>query len=244
MAISERKRREYLTRTLSGLILAAVVIPAYFVQGGTYLYWVLRFGFVMSYIELCAMIYTGNSPAGMKPLVVVAGITLTWAIFFALLICYLKLDELPVELIGGCIFTCVMTDVVAYFAGHKFGGQLFTKHSHPFPKISPNKTTEGFLFGLLGGVIFAFLWFLFVRGSDKPVPFWRLLVAVPTGMVGDLLESALKRFYGAKDANDALINKPVLGLLEKPLGGRNGHGGYFDRLDSLVLALLVQSLIS
>jgi len=66
---------------------------------------------------------------------------------------------------------------------------------------------------------------------------------VPLAIFGDLIESRFKRLYNVKDANDFIIDTPVLGWLEKPLGGRDGHGGYLDRLDSLAIVLLAQLLL-
>src|SRR5215831_18731910 len=87
------------------------------------------------------------------------------------------------------------------------------------PRISPKKTIEGLVGGLLGATIFAYIahwWFLSeFSGIDCLVIAVLLTLA---GLWGDLAESAIKRSVGAKDSG---------GLLP-------GHGGMLDRLDSLL----------
>lgn len=123
----------------------------------------------------------------------------------------------PVEL-GGyrlllLIFVVMMSDVFAYFAGHLAGRHRLA------PLISPGKTVEGALGGLLGGALGAWL----IReaalpGVSLPVTLALGVAVAAMGIVGDLLESLLKRWAGAKDSG-ALFP---------------GHGGMLDRLDSLL----------
>lgn len=108
-------------------------------------------------------------------------------------------------------------DVFAYFGGKNFGSRLLA------PKISPKKTWEGFLFGILGaavGLLIAIylLPFEFPASLAATMP---LAVFVSTfGPLGDLAESKLKRAAGVKDSSNILP----------------GHGGFFDRFDALILA--------
>ena len=130
----------------------------------------------------------------------------------------------------GFTFTLVFTlDTAAYFGGTRLGGKRLA------PSISPHKTYTGALSGLLAVVVAAVLIKLLptVAGfSQPPLPWWNigarfdwpqlllLSVAVSVvGQVGDLLESALKRWGGVKDAGTILP----------------GHGGFLDRFDSLLL---------
>ena len=108
-------------------------------------------------------------------------------------------------------------DVFAYF-----GGKYLGKHKLA-PDISPNKTWEGFFFGILGA-LFGLIIAYFSVPVDLPVS---LLVLAPAtllisifGPVGDLTASRIKRAANAKDASDILP----------------GHGGFFDRFDALILA--------
>jgi len=105
----------------------------------------------------------------------------------------------------------MLSDTAAYFTGRRFGKQPLA------PTLSPHKTVEGVLGGLVGGMVGALgaRWFL-------PLPFLDALVlgvlVSLLGVLGDLFESLLKRWAGAKDSGTLFP----------------GHGGMLDRLDSLL----------
>jgi phosphatidate cytidylyltransferase len=104
-------------------------------------------------------------------------------------------------------------DAGAYYIGRAFG-----KHKLA-PSISPGKTWEGAIGGVVAALAMATLahfWFF----REFPLKYTLPLAAVMTivGIFGDLAESALKRGAGAKDAANILP----------------GHGGMLDRLDSLL----------
>ena len=100
-------------------------------------------------------------------------------------------------------------------------GKLFGKHKL-IPSISPGKTVEGsiggLLSGMLGGIVVKLLWLDGVLGWMHFIILAIILGVV--GQIGDLSESLLKRNAGVKDAGNLIP----------------GHGGFFDRCDSLVLA--------
>jgi phosphatidate cytidylyltransferase len=105
------------------------------------------------------------------------------------------------------------SDTGAYFAGRAFG-----KHKLA-PKISPGKTREGAVGGMLASLLMAALahyWFFPELSLRAALPLAAVLNVL--GVVGDLTESALKRGANAKDAANILP----------------GHGGFLDRLDSLL----------
>jgi phosphatidate cytidylyltransferase len=106
-----------------------------------------------------------------------------------------------------------LSDTAAYFAGRAFG-----KHKL-YEKLSPKKTVEGSLGGLLGAVGGAFF-AIYVMRLPIPVPHAIALgvVAGGLGQAGDLLESLLKRSAGVKDSGNILP----------------GHGGLLDRVDALM----------
>jgi len=113
------------------------------------------------------------------------------------------------------ILVVVAADVGAYFGGSYFKGPKLS------PKLSPNKTWSGFFSGLsfgaaIGGVVGLVIGFGFVKGLVLAIPI------VILSVLGDLLESGLKRSLNVKDSGDLLP----------------GHGGLLDRLDSLMLAVL------
>lgn len=110
--------------------------------------------------------------------------------------------------------TAFLSDTMAYFAGRAFG-----KHKL-YPEVSPNKTKEGALGGLLGGALamtgFGSLWLL----PEIPIAHAVALglVGSALGQIGDLVESMLKRTYGVKDSGAVIP----------------GHGGLLDRTDALL----------
>ncbi len=112
-------------------------------------------------------------------------------------------------------FVVVACDTFAYYIGMKFG-------KHPiFPKVSPKKTIEGSLGGLLGSVLLGF-----ITGSIllPSVSFTRLIIISlllgSVSQLGDFFESAIKRLYEKKDSGNLLP----------------GHGGVWDRIDGLLWA--------
>lgn len=127
---------------------------------------------------------------------------------------HLYLVYFPIIIIG-CMW---INDTMAYIVGSLIG-------KTPLSKISPKKTWEGTVGGiLLSALIMGYIgyvfddWFVFGRR----LPFWLILafIAVIAGTFGDLLESKLKRMAGVKDSGQIMP----------------GHGGFLDRFDSLVFA--------
>jgi len=113
-------------------------------------------------------------------------------------------------------------DTGAYFSGRKLGGKLF-KGRKLAPKISPNKTIEGLLGGMLLATVVGVLFSLFAGTGAAQLPAVALvsLLAALFSVVGDLFESLLKRHAGVKDSGDMIP----------------GHGGILDRLDGVLAAL-------
>jgi len=112
------------------------------------------------------------------------------------------------------------SDTAAYFTGRALG-----KHKLA-PSISPGKTWEGTIAGILGAIIISLL-FTIPSPLSLPLGYGQaillgLLVSV-FGQLGDLVESLLKRNMGVKDSGRLLP----------------GHGGALDRIDSVVFASVV-----
>lgn len=128
----------------------------------------------------------------------------------------------PWLLMFGCVLVWV-ADSMAYFAGHFFGRTKLA------PAISPGKTVEGVLGGLVGVALLAWLGNTFVWRYGGMQLFWWLALAVVAALysvLGDLLESKFKRAAGVKDS----------GVLFP------GHGGVLDRIDATTAALPVFAL--
>ncbi|HEX2078741.1 MAG TPA: phosphatidate cytidylyltransferase [Longimicrobium sp.] len=114
------------------------------------------------------------------------------------------------------------SDTFAYFGGRAFGRRKL------IPRVSPGKTVEGALSGLVGSVAIGAGYALFLARFDGYVPgvlegaVLGLVVSV-TGQLGDLVESLWKRDVDVKDSGTLLP----------------GHGGALDRFDSLLFTLPV-----
>ena len=122
--------------------------------------------------------------------------------------------EFAKMLITGIFLIIWMNDSFAYLIGKQFGKNKL------YPSVSPKKTVEG----AIGGLVFGLLAAVLIAQIDPLLSLyqWLLLatVVVITGNLGDLLESKFKRVAGVKDSGAILP----------------GHGGMLDRLDSLIFA--------
>lgn len=110
-------------------------------------------------------------------------------------------------------------DIGGYFAGRKFGKRKLA------PAVSPGKTWEGFTGGLIANLLLGSL-IAYLTGSNICL---LLAIIVPTSLfsvLGDLLESMVKRHAGVKDSGVILP----------------GHGGILDRVDSITAAAPVFAL--
>ncbi len=130
-----------------------------------------------------------------------------------------KLHSFNPEWVLYLILLTVIADTGAYFSGKKFGKRKLA------PELSPGKTVEGALGGLLGVFAWSIVgaWYFQVPGN-----YWIyfILLSVLTAVfsiAGDLFVSMMKRESGFKDSGHILP----------------GHGGILDRVDSLLSALPV-----
>ena len=131
-------------------------------------------------------------------------------------------------------------DIFAYLSGKVVGGRLIKKH-RPFPHISKNKTWEGTILGLAFSIIFVLILINTLGDFDADRIY---LFCGPLALVGDLLESHLKRRFKIKDSNEIVIKNPIFAKLEMLVGGSEGHGGYLDRIDSTAFATTILLLFS
>lgn len=113
------------------------------------------------------------------------------------------------------------TDVFGYFAGRAIGGPKL------MPSISPKKTWSGAIAGVAGAVIIAVLVAQWL-GQFSRLAIGLIAMALSVvAQLGDLLESWIKRHFGAKDASQLIP----------------GHGGVMDRLDGFWAAALAALLV-
>jgi len=135
-------------------------------------------------------------------------------------IVFADIEEAGRNLVFLALFTTIGSDTVAFFIGKAWG-----RH-HLAPRISPGKTWEGAIGGIFGAILVSLL-FTLSTPLYLPFNYWQaillgLLVSI-FGQLGDLVESLLKRNMGVKDSGRLIP----------------GHGGFLDRIDSIVFAGIV-----
>ncbi len=118
------------------------------------------------------------------------------------------------------LFTTFASDTAAFFTGRALGKHKLAPH------ISPGKTWEGAIGGILGAIIVSLFFILptplILHLSCGQAVLLGLLVSI-FGQLGDLVESLFKRNMGVKDSGTLLP----------------GHGGFLDRIDSVIFAGIV-----
>ena len=129
--------------------------------------------------------------------------------------------------IGGYIIISLIVsiwfcDTAAYFLGLKFGRHKI------FPRVSPKKSWEGAIFGFFASIIAMILAKIIILDSFS----WSLIITLGVavgiaGQLGDFVESLFKRDANVKDSSNLIP----------------GHGGIFDRFDSLIFSAPVVYLI-
>ncbi len=147
--------------------------------------------------------------------------------FFAVSMAWWSLSYLHIEAGAGIVFHVFalvwLADIGAYFAGRRYGRHKLA------PRLSPGKTLEGLIGGLVGVSAYAWIsgvWILEFRGFAL-VSWWMLAIVVAlSSVLGDLVESRLKRRAGVKDSGTLLP----------------GHGGVLDRVDGILAAAPIYGL--
>ena len=152
----------------------------------------------------------------------VAGWLVAWPTWFALVV----LRETSPWLLLAIAALVWVADIAAYFAGKRFG-----KHKLA-PAISPGKTWEGVVGGMVGVVVYGVVLAFVAHRWDTPItPYFTpaagiyaiaaMILLTALSIVGDLFESWMKRGVGLKDSSQLLP----------------GHGGMLDRIDALTSTL-------
>lgn len=131
------------------------------------------------------------------------------------------MSQIAIVIVATSVFMC---DSAAYFVGSAWGKLRLSV------SISPNKTIEGSIAGLMAPVLIISVCWIFIRDPKYPVfigPIMGLLIGV-MAQVGDLLVSLIKRYFKVKDAGNMI----------------HGHGGVLDRFDSLFFTAPVLYLLA
>jgi phosphatidate cytidylyltransferase len=172
-----------------------------------------------------------------RPLRLAGGVLALWMAWLAVA----QARMIGINFLLSVLVLVWVADIAAYFAGKAFGLK-FTRGKLA-PAISPGKSWEGVWGGMIGVLALGVAWALADRALQAQVPSlysrlaahnWGLMLLAcvfltAMSVVGDLVESLVKRSAGAKDSS---------GLLP-------GHGGVLDRVDALLPALpLAMMLVS
>ncbi len=121
------------------------------------------------------------------------------------------------------IFVIISFDTTSYLIGSLFG------KNYLFKTISPNKTFEGYLGGLILTNIFYLLYIFFYKGYNNLLNIIFLInLIIIFSIFGDLIQSFFKRKNNIKDSSNFLP----------------GHGGFFDRFDSFISSIIFLTLYS
>tara|TARA_B110000467_G_C18332668_1_gene494636 strand:- start:2389 stop:3297 length:909 start_codon:yes stop_codon:yes gene_type:complete len=120
------------------------------------------------------------------------------------------------------IISISLSDTLAYEVGRRFGKKKLIEH------ISPNKTVEGLIAGLVSGTLVMFLNLIFNTETTSLRALVISLIFIGFGVLGDLFVSKIKRTLSVKDSSSLLP----------------GHGGLLDRVDSYLLSFPVLLLFS
>jgi len=118
------------------------------------------------------------------------------------------------KIILGIFILAWSNDTFAYLIGKQFGRKKLMS------KISPKKTVEGFLGGMGGALIASFFVFKFTHLYNLPIWLFLAILVSVFGTSGDLIQSKFKRLAGVKDSGKIMP----------------GHGGVYDRMDSIIYA--------
>ena len=191
-----------------------------------------------SWVLLGALLLRGGVagwPGIPKAVRLVVGVLALWAAWLAVA----QARVIGVNFLLSVLVLVWAADIFAYFAGRTFG--LKCSKGKLAPAISPGKSWEGVWGGMAGVLILAVAWTLADARLQASVPslytqlarqgWWLLAVGAVflAGMsvVGDLVESLVKRSAGAKDSSKLLP----------------GHGGVLDRVDALLPTLPLAMLL-
>ncbi len=124
-------------------------------------------------------------------------------------------DEAYLPLIVGMFLLIWTNDCFAYFTGRLFGKRKL------FERISPNKTWEGAIGGILFTLIVGYIIGAFINKGEEFFWVMSALIIAPCSIYGDLLESLFKRSLNIKDSGTILP----------------GHGGILDRFDAALFTI-------
>jgi phosphatidate cytidylyltransferase len=206
-------------RVVSSLVLAPLALIAAYLGGAVFvLFWVIAASIVLW--EWARLVVHARLRGFALIDWLAAGIAYAAVLLFAPLI--LRRDPALGFAAMAFLFAVVwVTDIAAYFAGRAIGGPKL------LASVSPKKTWSGAIGGTLGGIAAGVLTVKLLGLSVAPALVLVACFLSVVAQVGDLLESAIKRHFGAKDAGSIIP----------------GHGGLMDRLDGFLTAAAAAAMV-
>ncbi len=200
--------------------------------------WLWIIGGSLWVLAAAALLRAGVGAWGGLPLALrlIGGVLALWLAWLAVV----QAHRIGINFLLSVLVLVWVADIGAYFAGRTWGLR-FTRNKLA-PSISPGKSWEGVWGGMVGVLVLAGIWVVADRQLGASVAsfysllsrqgLWFLLLAVvfmaAMSVVGDLVESLVKRSVGVKDSS---------GLLP-------GHGGVLDRIDALLPTLPLAMMLS
>lgn len=233
-----------------GFTLVAGLIVAFAAWECSQLLWPIKKTYRIAFLALLALLFMATQYVAAEPILIVSAFW--WLLVPLFLVLYSKTqkqyftDGVSGWLAGSLIFIpCLLglielrlrfgnwyllyvlvliwgADIGAYFVGKKFGKTPLA------PIISPKKTVEGVYGGVLTAMIIAVIGGVLLHVTGIKWLYLMILIFVTTvwSIIGDLFESMLKRQVNVKDSGQILP----------------GHGGVYDRIDSLTAAVPIFTL--
>ncbi|MEZ8144017.1 CDP-diglyceride synthetase [Enterovibrio norvegicus FF-162] len=185
------------------------------------LWWLLATGMVLKYPKGAS--WWANNAALQQGFGVLTLLPFLWSVLLLRAYHYELEPYLGAKLV---LIVCLLVwsaDTGAYFAGKRFGKRKMA------PSVSPNKTVEGLIGGLIASVAVTIgaAQYFSIPFSSLPMLGLVALVTSFASVLGDLAESMFKRVAGVKDSGSILP----------------GHGGILDRIDSLTAAFPVFTVL-
>ncbi|MGD9152561.1 MAG: CDP-archaeol synthase [Gammaproteobacteria bacterium] len=211
--------KTFLHRTLYVLFIAAILWSSWYapiipILIASLIWWIIAAGLIITYPKSTKLFSQGIYARALMGV-------------FTLVPCWLSLTFIRAAENGIIILIFILCIVWGADIGAYFSGKWWGKHKLA-PKVSPNKTWQGLCGGILLAIIVAVIGCIVFNISPLA---WLtvIMLSILTALfsiIGDLLESMLKRHMNIKDIGGYLP----------------GHGGLLDRIDSLTAALPIFSL--